>query len=122
MENNLSMEQNSGLQVFNMSSIISHLKSGSDWQSLDRAVTTLIKTPGLHIVLMAMHADTTKTWHKVECPISLQMIQGSVDFITDSETVALKEGDILVLKGGIRHHMRVKEESVALLSLGTHFG
>lgn len=127
MGNNLRIDgspsdPNSALQVFNLSSLTSHLKTGSEWSSQDRTKFTLIQIPGLHIVLIAMHAGTTKTWHKVECPISLQMLEGSVDFITDSETVTLKQGDILTLKEGIRHHMSVIEESVVLLSLGRQLG
>lgn len=108
-----------GLQVFNLPALTSEVEAGDAWKSQDRATFTLNRSAGLHVTLIAMHAGTMKPWHQVECPISLHVLQGAIDFITDAETVALKHGDLLILKEGIRHHMRVKEESVVLLSLGT---
>lgn len=110
----------SGLQVFNLVSLSNELEEGSAWKSQDRATFTLNRSPGLHVTLIAMHSGTMKPWHQVECPISLHVLRGTLEFITDSETVNLKGGDILVLKEGIRHHMRIIDDSVVLLSLATN--
>lgn len=106
------------LKVFDLSSAISQTETQDTWSLRDRSALTLGREAGLHVTLIAMHAGTTKPWHAVECPISLQVLQGRLDFITDRETVPLKQGGLIVLRAGVRHHMRVHEESVVLLSLG----
>jgi quercetin dioxygenase-like cupin family protein len=108
--------------VHDISALISRVKSEATWKNRDRHAVTLTRTPGLHITLIAMHAETSKPWHRVECPISIQVIEGRIDFITDTETKLLKQGDILILPPGIRHHMKVLDESVILLTLGATIG
>jgi quercetin dioxygenase-like cupin family protein len=104
---------------FDFPALISQVKSGEAWKSRERNAITLTRTSGLQITLIAMHSGTFKPWHRVECPISLQVIEGKIDFITDAETVALKTGGIIVLQKGVRHHMKAIDESFVLLTLGT---
>ena len=66
-----------------------------------------------------MHADTAIPSHQADCAISLQVIEGSLRFGTDSQAVTLKKGDLLTLKAGISHAIEAVEESAFLLTLAT---
>ena len=112
-------QMNASIGTFDFSSLISKIKDGDTWKIRDRGAITLTRSHGLHITLIAMHAGTSKPWHRVECPISIQIIEGRIEFITDAETVALKKGEILILQEGVRHHMKSIEEAVILLTLAS---
>ena len=113
-------QTSSTITTFDLSTLISEIKTGDTWKSRDRNAITLTRSHGLQITLLAMHAGTTKSWHQVECPIRIQLFEGRLEFITDAKVVSLKKGDILILQKGIRHHMKTIEESVILLTLASN--
>jgi quercetin dioxygenase-like cupin family protein len=102
---------------FDLSELISQIKSGEAWKKRERNAITLTRGPALQMTLIAMHSGTSKPWHRVECPISIQVIEGEIEFITDVETVSLKKGEVLILKEGIRHHIKATIESFVLLTM-----
>jgi hypothetical protein len=62
---------------------------------------TLVRAPDQRIVLMAMKAGARI--------VSLGLPTGSFE---------MKSGELLVLAGGLRHHVDAREESTLLLTLG----
>ena len=112
-------QMNPAIATFNCFTLVSQIENEETWKNRDRSAITLSRSHGLQITLIAMHSGTSKPWHRVECPISIQVIEGKIEFITDAEVVPLKKGDILILQEGIRHHMKAIEESVILLTLAS---
>jgi quercetin dioxygenase-like cupin family protein len=57
------------------------------------------------------------TRHTANGVISLQVLEGEINFITDGQSVVLKEGQIVALHKGEPHSVAAIKESVFLLTL-----
>ena len=114
-----SVTVDTSISTFDLSKLLAQVKKGETWEKENRNAITLCKCHGLHVTLIAMHAGTLMPGHRVECPISVQVIEGHTEFITDSKAVTLTTGQILTLEGGIRHDIKAIAESPILLTLAS---
>lgn len=93
------------------------LRSESTWQTSDRNAITVYKTNGLRMVLVALHKQAFMQEHTAEGIISVQVLEGEINFRTDSESIIVKTGQIIALHIGLIHSVEAMEESVFLLTL-----
>ncbi|MGB3344455.1 MAG: cupin domain-containing protein [Aequorivita sp.] len=98
---------------------IKQLKAETTWETSDRNAITVFKTNGMCIVLIALHKEAIMTEHTAENVISVQVLEGEVNFKTDMESKLLKAGDMIVLHEGLPHSVEAIKESVFLLTLTT---
>jgi quercetin dioxygenase-like cupin family protein len=79
----------------------------------------IITVGGLeHIWLRAsMRAGIMIQSHQADSPISLQVIEGVLKFTTVSQTLTLRQGQLLTLQTGIQHAVEAVGESAFLLTL-----
>ncbi|NVJ53285.1 MAG: cupin [Campylobacteraceae bacterium] len=55
--------------------------------------------------------------HKTKFPITVEIVEGSIDFGVKEEVFSLVKGDIVALDGDIMHNLKANENSVVRLSL-----
>ena len=55
--------------------------------------------------------------HKTKFPITVEIVEGSIDFGVKEEIFSLVKGDIVALDGDIMHNLKANENSVVRLSL-----
>jgi quercetin dioxygenase-like cupin family protein len=79
---------------------------------------TLVRAPDQRIVLMAMKAGARIAEHHADGTASIQLLSGRVSLGLPTGTFEMKSGELLVLAGGLRHHVDAREESTLLLTLG----
>jgi len=87
------------------------------WKKRDRNAMTVYKTDGMRIVLIALHEDAVMARHKAEGIISVQVLKGKMNFITDERTVELEEGMMVTLHKGKPHSVAALKETVFLLTI-----
>jgi quercetin dioxygenase-like cupin family protein len=104
------------LLTFEISTLLAQLRTEPTWQRGHDAMT-LAKSRGLRVVLVAMHPEAVLLSHVTDSPISVQVIDGELKLSTDSQTVTLHTGQLLVLQGGVRHTIEASTESAFLLTL-----
>jgi quercetin dioxygenase-like cupin family protein len=107
------------LVTMDIPKFIKEIKEESTWQNSDRNAITIFKTNGLRIVLVAMHENALMKKHTAAGIISVQVIEGEINFSTDDRSVLLKKGQMIALHEGIPHSVKAKKESVFLLTLTT---
>lgn len=73
----------------------------------------------MRIVLIALHKAAEMVKHKADGTISIQMLEGLINFITDEQQLELDKGEMLALHKGIPHSVVAKEETIFLLTLTT---
>jgi quercetin dioxygenase-like cupin family protein len=95
------------------------IKEETSWKDSRRNAITVFKTNGLRIVLIALHQDSEMARHIADGIISVQVLKGHIQFMTDQKTVELSEGQMLALHERIPHSVKALQESIFLLTLAT---
>ena len=95
------------------------IKQESSWKDSDRNAITVFKTNGLRIVLIALHEGAEMARHTANGIISLQVLEGQLQFNTDTQSVELNKGQMLALHERIPHSVRAIKETIFLLTLTT---
>ena len=96
---------------------IKQIKNEPAWEKNDRNAMTVYKTDGMRIVLVALHEDAVMARHTANGVISVQVLEGEINFITDGQSVVLKKGQMIALHKGEPHSVAAIKESVFLLTL-----
>ncbi|HRP56136.1 cupin domain-containing protein [Agriterribacter sp.] len=95
------------------------LKSEPTWSNSDRNAITVYKTNGLRIVLVALHEGAVIAKHTAAGIISVQVLDGEINFTTDEQSVILGKEQMIALHTGLPHSVTALKESVFLLTLTT---
>jgi quercetin dioxygenase-like cupin family protein len=107
--------ENSGFKQFDLNAEIERYSPGVP---SGRRSETLIKTPGLRVVLVTMRAGTELHEHVAPGPITLQPIQGRFALILEDGEREAAPGTLLTLAGETRHAVRAIEYGAFLLTIG----
>ena len=89
------------------------------WKESDRNAITVFKTNGMRIVLIALHKDSEMSEHTAGGMISVQVLEGHIQFTTGEQSVELVKGQMLALHEDIPHRILAKEQTIFLLTLTT---
>jgi quercetin dioxygenase-like cupin family protein len=93
------------------------IKGESPWKSGKLNAITVFKTNGLRIVLIGFSEGVEMTRHIADGIISVQVLEGQMQFNTDGKSVELCEGQMLALHESIPHSMLAVKETIFLLTL-----
>ena len=107
------------LVTIDLFSSIEQIKKEKKWKETDRNAITVFKTNGLRIVLIALRKGAEMVKHVANGLISVQVLEGKIEFTTDERTVKLGKGQMLALHEGIPHSLLAKKKAIVLLSLTT---
>lgn len=107
----------SPLLLIDLPGLIDQIKSEDAWQKNDRNAITVFKTNGINTVLVALHANAEMQTHTAPGILSLQLLDGAIDFNTPDENVKITKGQLLTLHAEIPHSVLATEESVFLLTI-----
>ncbi len=107
------------LVTIDIFSFIKQIKKEKKWKETDRNAITVFKTDGLRIVLIALHKGAEMVKHSAEGMISIQVLEGKMQFKTDLRSMKLGKGQMLALHEGIPHSLLAKKKTIFLLTLTT---
>ena len=96
---------------------IKQIKSEPSWEKNDRNAMTVYKTEGMRIVLVALHKDAVLARHTTNGILSVQVLEGKINFITDVKSVELEKGQMVALHKDEPHSVTAIKESVFMLTL-----
>ena len=98
------------------------IKKESSWQKNDRNAITIYKTTGMRIVLIALHEDAVMEKHTTNGVVSVQLLDGEINFNVNNESFLLKPGQIITLHRNVPHSVAATKESVFLLTVADFLG
>lgn len=81
---------------------------------------TLYKTEHLEVFRMVLLAGKEMPEHQVVGELTVQCLEGSVEFSIGSTRDVMRSGDLKCLAGGIPHSLRAIEDSSVLVTLLLH--
>lgn len=103
---------------FDLDAIARELRVDELYTQEGQGARTLIRTPDLRLVLVALKAGKTISEHHANVTVSVQNLSGLIHLQLPERTVELAEGQLLVMGAGLSHDVYAKSDSVFLLTLG----
>jgi quercetin dioxygenase-like cupin family protein len=109
------------VMTFDLTAILADLKQEPSWRTARRNAVTLLKQPGLRVVLVALQGGRVAeiASHQTDSPITIQALEGRIAVRTDAAEVVLTTGQLLTLRPGLRHSVDTDVESAFLLTLAS---
>ncbi|MBP7185004.1 MAG: cupin domain-containing protein [Saprospiraceae bacterium] len=107
----------SSLVEMDLYQFIEQVRSETKWNESDRNSITIFKSDAMRIILMGLHKKASLKSHKANGVISVQVLEGKINFETDRQQVILEPGQMIALHENIMHSVDALEESFFLLTL-----
>ncbi len=79
--------------------------------------TALLKAEQLEVVRLVLPAGTTMREHQTPGEITVQCIEGRIEFTTPAASHLLEAGDFIHLRGAEPHALRAVHDSSALVTI-----
>ncbi len=105
------------LMNIDLPAFIKQIKNEPPWQNSDRNAITVFKTNSLRIVFIALHEGAEMPRHIANGIISVQVLEGKLQFNTEKQSIELFSGQMLALHEPIPHSVLAIKESIFLLTL-----
>jgi quercetin dioxygenase-like cupin family protein len=106
----------------NVPEFIQTIKSEPAWAKSDRNAMTIYKANGMRIVLIALHEDAVMEKHTTNGIVSVQLLDGEINFNVNNESFLLKPRQIIALHRNVPHSVAAIKESVLLLTVADFLG
>ncbi|MGA7869632.1 MAG: hypothetical protein WCA22_01910 [Candidatus Binatus sp.] len=107
-----------GLIAVDVGAEIARLKREPAWAGNDRHGSSLVKGDGINVALMMLKKGARLQEHHTRAPITVQVIEGRINFVTKGRTQLLTPGMIAALDRAIEHSVEALEESAIVLTVG----
>ncbi|MET3731984.1 hypothetical protein [Moheibacter stercoris] len=108
---------NAPLVEMNLQEVIKQIKSETTWIDSDRNAVTLFKSETMRIVLIGLHENAELKPHKANGVISVQVIEGNIEFTAEDQITSLEKRQMIALQENIIHSVKALTESFFLLTL-----
>jgi quercetin dioxygenase-like cupin family protein len=82
-----------------------------------RSARTLVKNGSLRATLVGLAAGGALASHSAEGPITVHVLEGTIEFEANEKTWSLSTGSLLALEAGIVHEVRAPAGGVFLLTV-----
>jgi quercetin dioxygenase-like cupin family protein len=83
----------------------------------DATTMALVKTGRLEVIRLMLPAGKQIPGHKVPGEITVQCLEGSIDFTAEGRTQRLEAGQMLFLSGGEEHSLKGLEDASVLVTI-----
>lgn len=108
---------NAPLVKMNLYEFIEQIKNETPWTDSDRKSVTIFKSETMRIVLIGLHENAELKPHKANGVISVQVLEGKINFVTEQQTSLIEKGQMIALHENITHSVLALTETFFLLTL-----
>jgi quercetin dioxygenase-like cupin family protein len=103
--------------TFDLQQTLGELRQEEAYHRSGRAGRTLTKSGRFRLLLVAMAEDNVIGTHQAESPMTIQVLQGDLEFRADGGDHRLAEGQILFFGPGDAHDIRARKPSALLITI-----
>jgi hypothetical protein len=103
--------------TFDLPVLIDNLKHSHEWENGELNSIIIIRRPEKQIVLTALHEGTEIDSYQSKDSITIQVIEGKLEFRTRKEFVILDKDKLLTLHENVTYSIISTEETVFLLTV-----
>lgn len=104
--------------TFDLAAVARELRAEEPYLREGQTARTLIRTPDLRIVVVALKTGKTISEHHASVTASVQTLSGHIRLQLPGRTVDVPEGQLLVMGAGLAHDVHAETDSTFLLTLG----
>jgi quercetin dioxygenase-like cupin family protein len=97
---------------------VERLRQEPEWRTAHHNAITLLKQPGLNLILLVLGRGHVLDEHRAPGPISVHVLTGRVRFDIAGKDITLAAGEIVTMERGTPHELSALEESTLLLTIG----
>lgn len=108
---------NAEMVEMDLNKFIDQIKGETTWKDSDRNSVTIFKSDTLRIVLIGLHEKAELKPHKANGVISVQVLEGKINFATEQQNALLEKGQMIALQENVTHSVVAVTESFFLLTL-----
>jgi len=101
----------------NLAEQLATLAQESTWRTSGHNAITLVKQPGLRLVLLRLGPGAKLSEHRTGGPLVLHLLSGSLRFEAGSRVETIRAGELVVLEPAISHAVQALDESACVLTL-----
>lgn len=102
---------------FDLASFAERIQNEEDWKTSSHNAITLIKNPGMRVVLIAINKGRIVKMHLPEGQMSVHLIEGKLEFNTGIKSVVLTKGQLLALHEDTRYTLVAERVTTFLLTM-----
>lgn len=107
------------LMDFDLDGELESLRATDSYHMTNHAAVTLVKRPGMRVVLIAMRAGGHMDEHHAHSPITVQVLHGRIRFEVEGGALELTPGRLIAVAEGIPHRVVGLEEGAFILTMGS---
>ncbi len=86
------------------------------WKGKDHTAV-LLKTDSLRVVFRSLCKGNSLSTHKAAGDITVQVLDGRIEFAVGDRTLSLEKGQVLALKAGTPHSLTAPQPASILITL-----
>lgn len=103
--------------LFDLPGSAAALRSEAGYTGSGRSGTTLVKNSEVRVVLQALRQGADLAEHHAPGPITVQVLEGELEFTVADSVHTLRPGSLLVLPAGVPHAVHAVQDVVFLLTI-----
>ncbi len=108
---------NAPMVEIDLNKFISDIRKEKTWQESSHNAITVYKSEVMRIVLIGLHKNGELKTHTTNGIISVQVLEGKIQFIAEEKETELVKGQMISLQPKIPHAVKAQEESFFLLTV-----
>ncbi len=105
------------LVEMNLEVLMEQIKGEKSWKEGDKSSIVLFKSETMRIVLIGLHENAELTPHKASGVISVQALEGKINFYAGEQESIMEKGQMIALQENVVHGVKALKESFFLLTL-----
>jgi quercetin dioxygenase-like cupin family protein len=118
MKDNVStLSEESPTALFDVLALLESLGQEERSQKGKDRTVVLIKSNNLRVVFRSLSEGSTLSTHKADGPITVQVLDGHIEFTASDQTTSLRKGHVLALRSEAPHSLRALKKSVILITV-----
>lgn len=112
------LSESSPMEVFDVGTQLESLRRQGQ-AAQDRTII-LLKTDSLRLIFRDLSAGATLPTHKAPGPITVQVLDGHIEFTAGTRTISVRKGEVLALENGVPHSVKALQQSAILITVAVH--
>jgi quercetin dioxygenase-like cupin family protein len=104
--------------AFDLATVARELRAEEPYVREGQTARTLVRTPDLRVLVVAIRAGNTISEHHASVTASVQTLSGHIRLQLPDRGADVPEGTLLVLGAGLPHDVYAVADSTFLLTLG----